>query len=71
MAVARELVRYKLDLVGVKVRWDKGGTAKRRGLYFVLWKRKQISSIGNSIFFVQHRTVSAVQRIKSVSDKMP
>jgi len=26
-AAARELARYKLDLVGVqKVRWDKGGT---------------------------------------------
>jgi hypothetical protein len=27
--VARELVRYKLDLVGVQeVRWDKGGTVR-------------------------------------------
>ena len=27
MAAARELVRYKLDVVGVQeVRWDKGGT---------------------------------------------
>ena len=29
MAAARELVRYKLDLVGVQeVRWDKGGTVR-------------------------------------------
>jgi hypothetical protein len=29
MTVARELARYKLDLVGVKeVRWDKGGTVR-------------------------------------------
>ena len=35
MTVAMELERYKLDLVGVQeVRWDKGGTAKKRGLYF-------------------------------------
>jgi hypothetical protein len=27
-AVARELARYKLDLVGVQVRWDKGGTVR-------------------------------------------
>jgi len=35
---ARELERYKLDLVGVQeVRW--GGGVKSRGLYFFLWKR--------------------------------
>jgi hypothetical protein len=29
MAVAKELARYKLDLVGVQeVRWDKGGTVR-------------------------------------------
>ena len=28
MAAARELARYKLDLVGVQVRWDKGGTVR-------------------------------------------
>ena len=29
MAAARELARYKLDLVGVQeVRWEKGGTVK-------------------------------------------
>ena len=32
-AAARELARYKLDLVGLqKVRWDKGGYDKSRGL---------------------------------------
>jgi hypothetical protein len=37
MAAARELARYKLDLVGVQeVRWD----SKSRGLKFFLWKRK-------------------------------
>jgi hypothetical protein len=28
MAAARELARYKLDLVGVQVWWDKEGTVK-------------------------------------------
>jgi hypothetical protein len=29
MTVARELARYKFDLVGVQeVRWDKGGTVR-------------------------------------------
>jgi hypothetical protein len=26
MTVSRELARYKLDLVGVQVRWEGGGT---------------------------------------------
>jgi hypothetical protein len=26
MTVSRELARYKLDLVGVEVRWEGGGT---------------------------------------------
>jgi hypothetical protein len=40
MAVARELARYKLDLVGLQeVRWDKEGTVKV-GDYSFLWKRK-------------------------------
>jgi hypothetical protein len=44
MAAARELARYKLDLVGVQeVRWDKGGNGKNRGLYFFLWKKKRKS----------------------------
>jgi exonuclease III len=39
-AAARELARYKLDLVGVQdVRWDKGG-GKGRGMNFFLWTRK-------------------------------
>ena len=39
-AAAREIARYKLDLVGVKaVRWDKGDTV-RAGDYNFLWKRK-------------------------------
>jgi exonuclease III len=37
-AVAEEISKYKLDLVGVQeVRWDGGGTARRR-LYVFLWK---------------------------------
>jgi hypothetical protein len=40
MAAARELARYKLDLVGVQeVRWDKESTVKV-GDYSFLWERK-------------------------------
>jgi hypothetical protein len=35
-ATARELARYKLDLVGVQeVRWDKGHGKSRKLLFFV------------------------------------
>ena len=40
-AAARELAKYKLDLVGVQeVRWDKGGTVGAGDCNFLLWKRK-------------------------------
>jgi len=46
-AVARELVRYKLDLMGVQgVKWGHG---KSRRFKFFLWKMKRQSSIGNFI----------------------
>ena len=38
-AAARELARYKLDLVGVQVR-EKKRHSTSRGLLFFLWKRK-------------------------------
>jgi hypothetical protein len=38
MAVARELAKYKLDLVGVQeVRWDKEETVRAADYYFFLW----------------------------------
>jgi len=44
-AAARELARYKLDLVGVQeVRWDKGGMARAGDCNFSM-ERKRISSI--------------------------
>ena len=45
--VARELARYKLDLVGVQeVRWDRRGTV-RAGYYISFFgKEKKKSSIG-------------------------
>jgi hypothetical protein len=39
-AVARELVRYKLDLVGIhEVRWDQWGIVKSRGYIFFMEKK--------------------------------
>ena len=53
-AAARELARYKLDLVGVQeVRWDKGGTV-RAGDYNFFFKEKKIISWENDISTLQN-----------------
>jgi len=40
-AAARELARYKLDLVGVEeVRWDKGGAVRAGNCIVFLRKKK-------------------------------
>jgi hypothetical protein len=36
MAVAKEISKYKLDLVGVEVKWDRGGT-KQAGEHTFLY----------------------------------
>ena len=42
-ASARELARYKLDLVGVEeVRWDKGGTVRTGDGIFSMEKETKI-----------------------------
>jgi hypothetical protein len=57
MTISRELVRYKLHLVGVQVRWyGKGNENHELGASFLVHKR--ISS-------------SAVKRVEFVSDRMP
>ena len=41
MAAARDIARYKLDLVVVQeVRWDKGDTVRAGDYNFFIWKRK-------------------------------
>ena len=45
MAAARELARYKLDLVSVQeVRWDKGGTVRAGDYNFFYGKEMKIIS---------------------------
>jgi hypothetical protein len=51
MTVARELARYRLDLVGVQeVTWDKAG--KRNEIILFL-----------AGYFLHQRTISAVRRV--------
>ena len=64
MTVARELGRHKLDLVDVQeVGWEKWGTARRRGLYFFLCKRKRKTSIGSRSFCTPQNSNSSSEGI--------
>ena len=70
VSAARELARYKLDLVGVQeVRWEKGGRVKAGEYSFFYGKGNEKQSVGNW-FFVHHRIVSAVKTVEFVSDRV-
>ena len=57
-AVARELSRYKLDLVDVQeVRWDTGGTVRQGTIIFSMEKKIK-PSVGNRIFCTPKNSTS-------------
>jgi len=56
--VARELARYKLDLVGVQgVRWDKWGTVRAWDYNFYLEKEREIIVCEHNIFLTPQNSV--------------
>jgi exonuclease III len=68
--VARELGKYKLDLVDVQeVRWEKGGTERADDYTFFYGQGNGDYQLGTG-FFVHKRIVSAVRRVEFISDRM-
>jgi exonuclease III len=58
MAVARELTRYKLDLVDMQeVRWDKEDTVRAGDYNFFYGKGN--SSAANRVFCTSHNSISS------------
>jgi exonuclease III len=69
-AAARELGRYKLDLVGVQeVRCDKVGTVSERDYNFYCGKGYQHHQFGTGCF-CKPQIEKAVKRVELVSDRV-
>jgi hypothetical protein len=62
-------VANKLDLVGIQVRWDRGGTQPPGECTFVYGKGNENHELG-TVFVVHKRIMSAVKRVEFVSDRM-
>jgi exonuclease III len=68
--VARELGKYKLDLVGVQeVRWEKGGTEQAED-YTIFYGQGNGDYQFGTGFFIHKRIVSAVRTVEFISTRM-
>jgi hypothetical protein len=66
MAAVKELSKYTLDLVGVQVRWDRGGTKPAGEHTFFYAKGNKNHELGTG-FFIQKKITSAVKRAEFVT----
>jgi hypothetical protein len=64
-AVARKFARCKLGLVRIQeVGWDKGRTVRAGDNYFFPMEKERENQKLRTIFFVHHRTISAVKKVE-------
>jgi hypothetical protein len=66
--VSKEL-KNKLDLVGVQVRWEGGGTVPAGEYTFCYGKGNENHELGTG-FFVHKRILPAFERVEFISDRM-
>jgi hypothetical protein len=64
MAVAQEISKGNLELVGVqKVRWDRGSTETEGEYIFFYEKENESHELGTG-FFIHKRIISAVKQVE-------
>jgi hypothetical protein len=69
-AVGEEILKHKLDLVGVQeVTWNGGGTKRADEYTFLYGKGNENHELGTN-FFVHKRIISAVNKVEFVSDRI-
>jgi hypothetical protein len=71
LMVSKDLLEYKLHLVGAQeVRWESGGT-QQAGEYTLSYENENENYELGTGFFVHNRIITTVKRVEFVSDRMP